>query len=406
MQQHNLRFLYFMECFAGLARGSYLVCIGWTTLIVSDDIAAVGQVFITAMLTSILAGPIIGIIVDRYNRKYLTIITHFALAMTLLVLGLALSENHQLPVFWFFIAVIIVTFFRLIYQGSHDGLIHANVNKDKLASAVARFRGLHLLATAAGTLLTGFIIDQQSPAAGFYFAAGSSVVLIFTVISIKYVSVNNTVVGANSFFTDFSSGLAFFRNSPQLLILALIAAIALPIGQLSNAILSSFIRDDLALGSDAFGFVDAAWPVGGMLAAMLLSLGLKKLAAANMVYILAVLIGLITVIFSAMSSIIPLAILHAALGFCVWMCRITIDSRVLQICTEQTIGRTKAYLEMAFSVGALLMCLSPTFVKLSSSSDYFYYWGLVIIFFSSILAWDQRRKFKQEIESAPAKRAV
>ena len=399
MLQRNLTFLYLMEGFAGLARGSYLVCIGWTTLIVSNDIAAVGQVFITAMFTSILAGPIIGIIVDRYNRKHLTIITHFALAVTLLVLGLALSENHQLAVFWFFIAVIIVTFFRLIYQGSHDGLIHANVNRDKLATAVARFRGLHLLATAVGTLFTGFIIEQQSAAAGFYFAAGSSIVLVLSVIGINYISVKKSAASESGVFTDFSRGLTFFRNHPQLQTLALIAAIALPIGQLSNAILSSFIRDDLALGSDAFGFVDAAWPIGGMLAAMLLSIGIKQLTANNMAYILAILIGLITLVFSAMSSIMPLAILHAALGFFVWMCRITIDSRVLQICTQQNIGRTKAYLEMAFSVGALLMCLSPTFVQLTSSSDYFYYWGLVIIFFAGLLTWNQRATFKRTEDS-------
>jgi len=34
-----------MELCAGLARGSYLVCIGWTTLVVIGDVAAVGQVF-------------------------------------------------------------------------------------------------------------------------------------------------------------------------------------------------------------------------------------------------------------------------------------------------------------------------------------------------------------------------
>ena len=54
----NLFLLYLMELCAGLARGSYLVCIGWTTWVVSGDVAAVGQVFIVAMLTTMLAGPV------------------------------------------------------------------------------------------------------------------------------------------------------------------------------------------------------------------------------------------------------------------------------------------------------------------------------------------------------------
>ena len=55
--------------------------------------------------------------------------------------------------------------------------------------------------------------------------------------------------------------------------MALMVAVAPPLGQLSNAVLSSRIHDDLKLGGDAFGFVDAAWPAAGMLGAALMSSG-------------------------------------------------------------------------------------------------------------------------------------
>lgn len=58
-----------MELCAGIARGSYLVCIGWTTLIVIGNAAAVGQVFNVAMITIIIAGSTVAVIVDRYNKK-------------------------------------------------------------------------------------------------------------------------------------------------------------------------------------------------------------------------------------------------------------------------------------------------------------------------------------------------
>ena len=63
MIKRNLFFLYLMELCAGSARGAYLVCIGWTTLIVSGDVAAVGQVFIVAMITTMFVGPVIGVTV-------------------------------------------------------------------------------------------------------------------------------------------------------------------------------------------------------------------------------------------------------------------------------------------------------------------------------------------------------
>ena len=112
----NLFFLYLMEVCAGFARGSYLVCIGWTTLMVVGDVAAVGQVFIVAMITNIFGGPVTAVFVDRYNRKRLTMIAHTGIALSLLAIGFAVNQNNSLPLPWFFITVIGVTLLRGLYQ--------------------------------------------------------------------------------------------------------------------------------------------------------------------------------------------------------------------------------------------------------------------------------------------------
>ncbi len=374
-----------MELCAGAARGSYLVCIGWTTLIVIGDVAAVGQVFIVAMITTIVAGPFTAVIVDRYNRKHLTIIAHLFIATALLSLGLAVAFDSGLSLIWFFLTVVVVTIFRNLYHGSHDGLIHANASTGQMVHAIARFRGIHLLATAVGTVLTGIIIEYQSATAGFIFAALGSALLVLAVAFVRGVTSKQNATGFSGFLADFSGGLALFNNSRMLRNLTILAGVALPIGQLTNAILSSFIRDDLNRGSDVFGFVDAAWPVGGMAAAAVLSLGLKKLSASNMEYFFALLVGLSTIVFSFCTSVISLAMMHAAMGFTVWMCRIIIDGRVLQICTGETVGRTKVYIEVMFSLAAMIMCFSPTLVKLSSTSNYFLFWGFVVVVSTAIL---------------------
>ena len=386
IMNRNLFFLYLMELCAGFARGSYLVCIGWITLIVVGDVAAVGQVFIVAMLTVMLGGPITAVFVDRYNRKHMTIVAHTGIALSLLALGIAVNNNSDLPLPWFFVTVIAVTLLRHLYQGSHDGLIHANVDKNELVHVVARFRGTHLLATAFGTVITGMMIEHQSPLAGFVMAALASALLVVTVAPIRGVIVSQNATGLTGFLSDFAGGLAIFRNNHLLRNLTLLAGVALPIGQLSNAILSSFIHDDLGRGSDAFGLVDAAWPIGGMAAAAILSHGFKRLSATGMEYFLALLVGVVTIVFAYCTTVLSLALLHAAMGFSVWMCRIVIDGRVLQICSTDTVGRTKVYVEVMFSFAAMIMCLSPSVVKLPSTSGYFLFWGIVVVI-SSLLLW-------------------
>ena len=385
MHKHNLFFLFLMELCAGAARGAYLVCIGWTTLIVSGDVARVGQVFIAGMLTILIGSPLVGIIVDRYNRKTLTLIAHAGMALSLGALGYAIAGEDAPAIFLFFVTVVAVTLLRMIYQSSHDGLIHANVPGDKVVDAVARFRGIHLLATALGTVATGIVIERQAPEAGFYLAALFSVLLVIAVAFVRGIVTRDNPPGFRGFIEDFAGGLALFRQQRTLRTLTLLAGVALPLGQLSNAILSSFIHDDLGRGSDVFGYVDAAWPIGGMAAAALLSLGLKRLSANGMEYLFAALGGLSTILLSLSSSVLGLALAHAAMGFTVWLCRIVIDGRVLQICSEHTVGRTKVYIEVMFSFAAVVMCLSPTLVTLERTNQYFLFWGGFAVIVATLL---------------------
>lgn len=69
MTGRDIRLVFRMELFSGFARGSYLGCIGWTTLVLSGNVATVGQVFIVQSATVIVIGPIIGVMIDRHKCK-------------------------------------------------------------------------------------------------------------------------------------------------------------------------------------------------------------------------------------------------------------------------------------------------------------------------------------------------
>jgi hypothetical protein len=172
--------------------------------------------------------------------------------------------------------------------------------------------------------------------------------------------------------------------------MAVLAAVTLPVGQLSNAVLSSYIHDDLGMGGDVFGVVDSAWPLGGMAAAGFMSLGIAHLSSKNVVFFFAVGAGLATVIFSFSTSVPALILLHGAMGFFVWFCHILIDARVLQACGEENVGRAKVSIYLTFSLSAALMCLSPSLIPLQSTSGYFLFWGSLATLISlvfGVIAW-------------------
>ena len=94
-----------------MARGSYLVCIGWTTLVVSDSVATVGQVFIVASITNVLAGPLIGVLIDRHKRKQLIVLSQFLVAVPIASVGFILLNTGSVPVWGLFLIAVVVNFF-------------------------------------------------------------------------------------------------------------------------------------------------------------------------------------------------------------------------------------------------------------------------------------------------------
>ena len=380
-----------MELFSGLARGAYLVCIGWTTLVISNDVATVGQIFVVSSLTFVLAGPIVGVIIDRHKRKQLIMLAQFFIAASILCFGGFLFFAPDLSIWWLFGVVVIVTVFRVMYRGSFDGIIRASVENPDILHTVARANAIHLFSTAVGTAAIGLIIDRFSAGHGFLATAAASICLLIVAGFLADGVVKSNARGITGFWFDLKSGFEIFRNNKLIQMVALLSAVALPVGQLSNALLSSFIRDDLGEGSDLFGFVDAAWPIGGMLAAALLSNRIKKLDVKNGEYFLALMAGASTVVLSYSTASISLAVAHALMGFFVWSCRIMIGGRVLALCSNENVGRTRVYIQAMVGLSAMVMCLSPSLIVLDATASYFLYWGSFVVV-GAVLLWAWKRR--------------
>lgn len=391
MKNKEIGLLYLMELFSGLARGAYLVCIGWTTLVISNDVATVGQIFVVSSLAFMLAGPIVGVVIDRHKRRILIVLAQFCIAAAILGFGGFLFFEPNISIEWLFGVVVIVATFRVMYRGSFDGIIRASVENPDIPHTVARANAIHLFSTAAGTAAIGLIIDRFSVGHGFLATAVPSICLLIVAGFLANSAVKTSARGIGGFWFDLKSGFRIFRSNRLIQMVALLSVVALPIGQLSNALLSSFIRDDLGQGSDLFGFVDAAWPIGGMLAAAMLSNKIKKLDVKDSEYFLAIMAGVSTVFLSYGTASLTLAIAHGLMGFFVWSCRIVIGGQVLALCSTENVGRTRVYIHAMVSGSAMIMCLSPSIIALEATASYFSYWGMFVVVCAALLwVWKMR----------------
>ena len=376
----NLAYLYAVEVFSGLSRGSFLVCIGWVTLVVTDEVAKVGQIFVIGWLTHTFAAPLLGALVDRWNRKWLALWAHLGIGAGMIAAGGAIErvDAGAGEMLLFGLAVLIFAL-RLLYQLCHDGLIKGNVGDELFVSTIARCRTIHMVGTIVGTVAAGVVLEDQGVFAGFALSGTMSLLLLAVILFVQGVTVHEGSMGFSGFLLDLSLGFRLLVRDPALRSMALLAAATLPVGQLSNAVLSSYIRDDLGYGSSVFGVVDAAWPAGGMVAAAMMSIRLSGLSGRHIVYLFAVAAGFATIALGTSSSIPVLIVVHGAMGLFVWFCHILVDARTLRLFPDEQIGRAKSVIHMAYGLSAVTMCLSPTFITLASSGRYFVYWGVLSV---------------------------
>ena len=201
-RNRNISLLYLMEVCAGLSRGSFLVCIGWTVLALSNNVAIVGQAFIVGMLTQLIGSPFWGVAVDRHDRRKLALLAHAMIALVMITTGIANLLITEFSVIWLFVTIIVVYSFRSLYQSAHDGLIRGFVDQKNLVRAIARFRTAHLLAAMTGTVVAGVLIELFSPAIAFLFSAAASLLLVFVVTFVDSVDVKQKGVIAKPFLSD------------------------------------------------------------------------------------------------------------------------------------------------------------------------------------------------------------
>lgn len=375
----NMALLYLIEALAGFSRGSYLVCFGWTTLIVTGDVAKVGQVFVVSMLSILIGSHFVGVIVDRNSRRRIIWTSHIFMASVMAFVGWKLGDIQSFDTGIFFAAVFLITLARIGYESSLEAILKQAVMPDIITPILARARAIHLLSTAIVTVFSGWCLSVFSTSIAFYFSAAFSIALSISAGLLPEFAGKRKSLGRASFRNDMILSFSLLRDIPGLALVVLLAGVALPIGQLSNAILSSFVHDDLGMGSWEFGLIDGAWPIGGLAASMLLSILTAIWARKISVGVTTGLVALSTIALACSQNVYLLAFLHGCMGFFTWLSRILVDARVLESVEDGQVGRAKSNVTFAFGFVAIVMCLSPTLVKIPSTNAYFLTWGAIIL---------------------------
>ena len=278
---------------------------------------------------------------------------------------------------------------HLVMSGALDAIqqaLGARAEQTRISAVAGSIRQGFMI---AGSGLAGLGIHYLTPAGAYLFCAICSLgaaILIWWLPDARVTSAR-----MENLASEMMSGIRELSAMPVVLRIGLLTAIGFSVGQLSNVLLPSFVRDDLGGDARLFGIVDALWSVGGVAAALAAARFLRAYKLAHIEFHAAILLGLVTMSLWVVTHPVVLMIAYFLLGSLFSISRVVCDGRILEICPEAVVGRVRTHIQSLISVAGLVIYLSPTLLPIESAATSYLVWGAVVMVAATALYWSHLR---------------
>src|SRR5262245_5355210 len=210
-------------------------------------------------------GLISGTFADRYDRRWLMLLTQLLLA--LLALGLGILDHSGQVQAWQIYAFTFVSSSVGAFDGpARQALFPSLVPRAVLPNAVALNSFLWKGAALLGQTLGGVAISLMGTAGAFYANAASFLVVVVALLLMRTsVSVRPR---HHDFLSETKVGLSYIVSRPIVLGIMIMEGVSSVFG-LDNAMLTIFASDILRVGASGFGLLQAARGLGAVIGSSL-----------------------------------------------------------------------------------------------------------------------------------------
>ena len=251
--------------------GIHEIALAWLVLELTGSALSMGAILAVSITPNLLFGLPAGVIVDRFNRKHIMVVSDFVRTFTVLVIPIAYITG-TLEI-WMIFAVAFLTSTAEAFAGparlsSIPNLVKEK-NLDPANSLIQITRGVSSL---FGLSLGGAVVALLGPANSFFLDSLSFFLSTVFISLIVYEPVSRE--GAESLSRDIAlkikSGLNYVYRDPFKRQLIVIAAglnfVMAPI----NVILPVFIKESMGLSAVIYGSMMACLSIGTFLGSMII----------------------------------------------------------------------------------------------------------------------------------------
>jgi DHA3 family macrolide efflux protein-like MFS transporter len=383
--QRSFRY-FFTAMFVSLfGSGMNFIGVSWYIMSATHSTVAVSWQVIVVTLPGLFVPFLGGVLIDRYDRRYLGVLLDLARGFAVLATAY-IAWRGDLHLWHLYLMTLITGTGSAMYWANVNALVQEVIPPSQFTGANATVLvGVQTGMLLAGTFV-GFMYDHAGISGILCIDGLTYFVSAYCLYSLRtgYVSPqahrqyprefsesseataqalesgeNPEVAEAGlslAIYADMKAGWGYLREQPVVLALGITHALLMASIVSSNVVLVALANDILHSGARGFGFIEAGWAIGAIIGGLITSQLPQRLRLPLYVAAMAgMALGHVAIPF--VSILLGAAILQGCFGFFRALAGVVAQSSLMAIVPKHFMGRTQS----AFAIFATVLQLAMSF---------------------------------------------
>ncbi len=252
-----------------------IVAQGWLVLKLTNSAFMVGLVTALGSLPSLFFTLWGGVIVDRYSKRKILLITQISAMILALGLGI-LTVTETIQVWEIGVIAFLLGTVNAVDAPARQAFVSEMVSKEQLSSAIALNSGIFNAARVIGPSIAGLLIALVGTGSAFIVNGISYVAVILALWSME--AVPSLPKKEENAVEAIKEGLSYSFSHPIIRVLILFTAVTSIFGWSYTTLLPVMAQDIFHVGASGLGYLYGSVGLGSLLAILLISFFSKQVS--------------------------------------------------------------------------------------------------------------------------------
>jgi len=347
LRYRNYRLFFYGQSISLIGTWIQRITVPWLVYRLTGSVFLLGLVGFAGQIPTFLMSPFAGVLIDRWNRHKILVVTQILALIQALVLALLFYEK-TISVWHIAILSIFLGIINAFDMPARQSFVVDMIEKkEDLGNAIALNSSMVNSARLIGPSIAGVLISLTGEGMCFLINAISYLFVIAFLLMMK-ISPRKIAIQDTNVFQKFKEGFRYtFGSIPIRYIILLLALVSL-MGMPYTVLMPVFAKTILHGGSHTFGFMMGATGIGALMGAVYMASRKNAAGLEKFIPWFAAIFGLGLILFSLSTNFILSLFLLFITGFGMLM-QMTSSNTILQtIVDDDKRGRVMSFYTMAF----------------------------------------------------------